>query len=191
MRLFIGIELDDRVRTAAAAAAARLRSRMEGADKGLSARWVPAENLHVTLWFIGDVADSRALEIDAALRTGFDASPFTMRVAGFGAFPTSGPLRVFWLGVRAGSENLSALYAQTAALLIPKGREEDHRAYSAHVTVARIKATSRGSGPALRRILLHESADCGECRVSAVTLFRSRISSRGATYDPLLRVPLQ
>jgi 2'-5' RNA ligase len=191
MRLFIGIELDDRVRAAAAAAVAHLRSRLESADEGFSARWVPTENLHVTLWFIGEVADSRALEIDAALRAGFDVRPFTMRVAGFGAFPASGPMRVFWLGVRAGSENLSALHAETAALLLPMGFKGARRAYSAHVTVARTKGTSRGSGTALRRILLKESADCGECRVSAVTLFRSRVSSRGATYDPLLRVPLQ
>lgn len=191
MRLFIGIELDDQVRAAASAASAHLRSRLESADEGLSARWVPAENLHVTLWFIGEVGDSRALEIDAALRQGFDARPFTMKVAGCGAFPLSGPLRVFWLGVSAASENLSALHAQTAALLLPIGLKEERRAYSAHVTIARAKATSRGSGPALRRILAEESADCGACRVAAVTLFRSRVSSRGATYEPLVRVPLQ
>lgn len=191
MRLFIGVELDDSLRAAAAVAAADLRLRLEHADEGFSARWVPAENLHVTLWFLGEVGDNRALEIDAALREGFDARPFTLSVAGFGAFPTSGPLRIFWLGVLTGSENLSALHAQTAARLLPMGFKGERRAYSAHVTIARTKGISRGSGPAFRRILADASADCGACRVAAVTLFRSRVSSRGATYEPLVRVPLQ
>jgi 2'-5' RNA ligase len=191
MRLFIGIELDEPVKRAAAAAAANLRSRLQRVEKGLVARWVPADNLHVTLWFIGEVTDGRALDIDGALRGGFDAPSFTLEVAGCGAFPESGPPRVFWLGVPTGGEDLSRLHAQTAALLLPLGIKGDRRTYyRSHVTIARVKTTPRGSTAVIRRTVANTAARCGSCRVAAVTLFRSRVSSAGSAYEPLVRVPL-
>ena len=57
MRLFIGIELDDRVRESSAAIADSIKRQL---GRRLDARWVPADNLHVTLWFIGNVAEERA-----------------------------------------------------------------------------------------------------------------------------------
>ena len=48
-----------------------------------------------------------------------------------------------------------------------------------------------GIGPEVMAPALEElPADCGVSRIAAVTLFRSRLSPKGATYDPLLRVPL-
>jgi len=151
---------------------------------------VPADNLHITLWFIGEVDEVRAAAIVSALQPPFPCEPFDVRLAGLGAFPPSGAQRVLWLGVSAGQESLAALHAETGARLRPLGFEAERRPYSAHVTIARVKDAPRGSGPIVREVLSSTPADAGTSAVSAVTLFRSRVSSRGATYEPLARVPV-
>src|SRR5689334_11677823 len=102
MRLFIGIELDERVKAAAADVAERLRQRLQRAAPALVARWVAAENLHITLWFIGEVPDERAAAIADVLHAPFDTPAFNLSAAGCGTFPPFGPPRVFWIGLAEG-----------------------------------------------------------------------------------------
>jgi 2'-5' RNA ligase len=190
VRLFVGIELSEQMKSAAAAAAERLQAALKRARLRIQARWVPPENLHVTLWFIGEVKDDRAADIQAALNAPFEIAPFTLGVQGLGAFPPSGPPRVFWMGVTSGKQELAALHAALALRLAPLGIEPEHRTFSAHVTLARIKDVPRGAPADIRRILAATAADAGSASVSAATLFRSRVSSKGSSYEPLLRIPL-
>lgn len=188
-RLFVAVEIDEAVRIAAAEAVERLRAQLSRRGAHLDARWVPADNLHITLWFIGEVDEVRAAAIASALQPQFPYEPFEVRIAGLGAFPPSGAPRVFWLGVPAGQEGLAALHTETGARLRPLGFEAERRPYSAHLTIARAKDASRGSGPIVRELLAGTPADAGRTIVSAVTLFRSHVSSRGSTYEPVARVP--
>ena len=64
MRLFLGIELEDAVTAAAAEAARALKTRLSTAAPEFDARWVPRPNLHVTLWFLGELADPEADDRD-------------------------------------------------------------------------------------------------------------------------------
>ena len=189
MRLFIGLELDDAVRDSAAAIANSLRRHV---GHRVDARWVPASNLHITVWFIGNVTDERSNEILGALDRPFTGSVFSVHIAGLGAFPSSGAPRVFWLGVRSGADQLVGLHAGLAARLLPLGIEPERRAYSPHLTIARVTKVRGGNADAdLRASLRGVAADAGTCRVGGVTVFRSHLSPKGATYEPLLRVPLQ
>ena len=85
---------------------------------------------------------------------------------------------------------MAALYQEIAVRLAPLGFVPERRAYTAHLTISRVKEAGRGSSRILREQLADIPADCGTCRIAAVTLFRSRLSPRGAAYEPLLRVPL-
>jgi 2'-5' RNA ligase len=191
MRLFIGVELDEAVKAAAADAAARLRRRLTRAVPALQARWVPPENLHITLWFIGEVADPQVEELTGALqRAPFDVRPFQLTAEGWGAFPPSGAPRVLWIGVTEGAWQMTAIYSELTARLAPLGYEPEKRRYSAHLTMARVKEPGRGTTAAVRKILSEAAAGCGTCRIAAVTLFQSHLSPKGATYEPRLRVPL-
>ena len=191
MRLFVAVEFEEPVRIAAVDAAARLRARLSRHQVDLDARWVPVDNLHITLWFIGEVNDLRAAAIVSALQPPFPCEPFELRLAGLGAFPPAGQPRVFWLGVSAGQDSLRVLHDETGARLRPLGFEDERRPYSAHLTIARVKDAPRGSGPIVREVLAGTPAGAGSTIVSAVTLFRSRVSSKGATYEPVARVPLR
>lgn len=191
-RLFVGVELDDPARLAAAAVVSAFRSDLSRAGIQVDARWVPAENLHITLWFIGEVDDGRGGAVHAALSPPIPGTAFDIELEGVGAFPQSGPPRVFWIGVGAGAERVRSLYATVGARLAPLGFEPERRPYAAHLTIARVKAlTRRSDATALRRVMLDASRRIGRSHVGAVTLFRSRLSPKGATYEPLLRVPLE
>ena len=191
MRLCVGVELEDRVKAAAGDVAERLRQRLQRAAPALSARWIATENLHITLWFIGEVADPRAESIAGALRERPFATPtFDLALARCGAFPPSGPPRVLWIGTNRGAEEMAALYEELGQRLGPLGFLPEKRGYTAHLTIARVKDAGRGTTRDVRQILADLPADCGHSRISAVTLFRSRLSPKGAAYEPLLRVPL-
>jgi RNA 2',3'-cyclic 3'-phosphodiesterase len=189
VRLFVGVELDDRVKTAAAQIADSLRR-----DLGpqLDARWTPAANLHITLWFLGEVDQSRVNSTLQTLDAPFHQPAFDLKISGLGAFPPGGSPRVLWLGVTAGGTALARLHEELTARLASIGFQPESRTYSAHLTIARVKDTSRGfSSREFRALLQGQPADAGQCRVDAVTLFRSRVSPKGATYETLLRVPLE
>ena len=68
MRLFVAAEPSDDIRRAAAAAARRLRERLDASQASHGIRWIPAENLHLTVWFLGEVSDPRASAVLDALR---------------------------------------------------------------------------------------------------------------------------
>ncbi len=190
MRVFVGVELDDHVRDAAAEIGESLRRDL---GRRVNARWVPAANLHVTLWFLGEVQESRIESTLDALNAPFSETAFDLEVSGLGAFPPSGEPRVFWLGVTSGGDALRRINRELAARLQPLGFEAERRPYSAHLTIARVKEISRGlSYRDLRNMLTTRTrpAEAGNCRVEAVTVFRSRVSSKGAVYEGLQRVRL-
>jgi RNA 2',3'-cyclic 3'-phosphodiesterase len=190
MRLFIGIELDDAVSAAAADAALELKARLGSVAPGFTARWIDRANLHITLRFIGEVVDGRAAAITEALRPPFDVAPFRLDLRGCGVFPPSGAPRVLWIGTTSGIEPMRELYDRIGKRLGPLGFPAERRPYTPHLTIARVKGPGRAAGRDIRQAIAAVPASCGESAVKAVTLFRSRLSSRGAAYEPLLRVPL-
>jgi 2'-5' RNA ligase len=189
VRLFVGVELDDRVREAAADVAESLKRQLANR---VEARWIAAPNLHITLWFIGEVDDRRGEHVLAALDSPFEEPAFDIDIEGLGAFPPSGSPRVLWLGVGSGAENLRRLHTELALRLRPLGFEPERRPYSAHLTIARVKEVSRAIPyRALREMLQTIPARPGRSRTTDVTLFRSRLSPKGSNYEALLRIPLQ
>jgi 2'-5' RNA ligase len=188
--LFMGIELDDAVTAAAADAALDLKSRLGSVAPGFTARWIDRANLHITLWFIGEVVDERAAAMTEALRSPFDVAPFRLDLAGCGAFPPSGAPRVLWIGTTRGIDAMRELHARVEQRLVPLGFQAERRPYTPHLTIARVKDPGRAPGRVIRQAIAAVPAACGESAVNAVTLFRSRLSPRGAAYEPLMRVPL-
>ena len=94
MRLFVAVEIDDLARRAAEATAEALRVAIGPA---LKARWVPVENLHLTVRFIGHVDDDRAPAVIEALALPLDIPSFDIELGGCGMFPSKGPPRALWM----------------------------------------------------------------------------------------------
>ena len=153
---------------------------------------MPETNLHLTVWFLGEVSDPRATAVLESLKAPLPVSPFTLHLSGLGAFPPSGPPRVFWMGVTHGGSELARLHHEIGTRLEPWGFRGEGREYAAHLTLARVKEPPTAAARTVIRQLLRETdADAGSCRLDTLTVFRSRTSPQGAAYEPLLRVPLE
>jgi len=188
MRLFVAVELDDAVLAAAQHAAEDLRRRL---GTVLQPKWVAAANMHLTVRFIGHVADERAASILDALRSPLQSAPFDVALGDCGVFPPHGPPRVLWIGLKEGLPSLQAMHEEFNRRLLPLGLEPENRPFSAHLTLARVKDASRGSSSATREAVRAVSVEPARCHISEATVFESRLSPKGPTYAPLLRVPLR
>lgn len=190
MRIFVGVELEEAQRRACAAAISDLQSQLHGV-RHLTVRWVPEENLHITLWFLGEIKEDAAARLMDALRTPWTIERFNLTVGDAGAFPPSGPPRILWFGVREGADSLEATYRDLAARFAVLRYEAERRPYHPHVTIGRIKDVDRLGSRELRDALRDHVFTAASQRVTTITLFQSRLSPHGARYEPLLRVPLK
>lgn len=187
MRLFVAVELDDTIVAEALRTANELRRRL-GAS--LKLRWVPGENMHVTVRFIGHVPDDRVELVLESVRPAVQVRPFELALGACGVFPPTGPPRVLWIGLDEGLPSLRDLHAEFDRRLLPLGLRPETRPYSAHLTLARNTDASRGSGVAARDAVRATPPPSARGLISDVTVFESRLSPNGPTHVPLFRIPL-
>jgi 2'-5' RNA ligase len=150
--------------------------------------WVAAENLHVTLKFLGGVDDARLDEVRAALARGATAPAFDVDVRGLGAFPSITRARVLWAGTAA-SPAFTRLAADVDRALATLGFAAEARGFTPHVTLGRVREPR--PNPALASALQAAATRAyGLLRVDRVALMRSDLSPRGARYTELAAFPL-
>ena len=176
MRLFVALALP-----------ADLRSRLCALSSGLpGARWVDAENLHLTLRFIGEVDGHGAEDVDAAL-SGVQGKRFSVTISGVGQFGDERRLRALWAGVEA-NEPLERLQAKIETALQRAGLEPEKRKFKPHVTLARFKANP---GERLKDYIVQRALFRAEpFEVREFTLFSSYLSRERAIYAPEAVYPL-
>ena len=88
------------------------------------------------------------------------------------------------LECRDGTDSIANIHGEIAARLQPLGFAAERRPFSAHLTIGRVKSARAGvSARDIRQQWSGVPAEAGECRIQAVTLFRSRLSPRGAAYS--------
>ncbi|HVD90867.1 MAG TPA: RNA 2',3'-cyclic phosphodiesterase [Vicinamibacterales bacterium] len=183
MRLFIAVEIDDPARRVAEATAEALRRAIGPAP---NIRWVPAENMHLTVRFIGNVVDNRAAVLLDALIPPLEIAPFDIDLGGCGVFPPSrGAPRVIWMGLTAGLPNLAAMHDEFDRRLAPFGFEPERRAFSAHLTLARIKDAPGGVRAAVQPAIRDVTAVSTRCHITRATVFQSHLSPRGPRYEAI------
>jgi 2'-5' RNA ligase len=191
-RTFLAIPLPDDV----VAALDRLRHTLEPDVPG--AKWVDPRHYHITLAFLGDVANRDLESLGRAVtEAAAPFNPFDLRIAGLGAFPSPGKARTFWAGIGGpGVESLNQLQKAAARAAARAGyKADDADRFHPHVTLARIK-TRPGRGkpsptPDLSEIVRrHEGFELGPFRVAEVVVFASTLRPSGPEYDPITRAPL-
>jgi 2'-5' RNA ligase len=188
VRVFVGVEVGDEVKRQAGQVVSELRQRV---GSQLEARWVPLDNLHLTVRFIGHVADDRAPALLAALGRPLSVAPFEIESNGCGRFPPRGGPRVLWIGLSRGLASLTELHVEFNRRVAPFGYAAEDRPFAAHLTLARIRDAGTAQGrlvdDALSRIPMRAVTQ----RVEYVTVFESRLSSKGSQYAALQRIAFE
>jgi RNA 2',3'-cyclic 3'-phosphodiesterase len=180
VRSFVAVLLPEAVRARVDAMAAPLRA------LGAPVSWVRAENLHVTLRFLGALDEAMLASVREALAEAAAATaPFTLTLGGFGGFPTPRAPRVVWVGLLAGADALGALHARVEQALARRGLPPEERAFHGHVTLGRAREPRGAAG--LVEALAVAPEPLGEVAVDAVHLMRSDLHPTGARYDVLAR----
>jgi 2'-5' RNA ligase len=184
LRLFVALLLPDEVVGALAALSERLRKGMQFA--GCRARWVPAENMHLTLAFLGDQPADRVAALESIIDGLADRfAPLRLEAKDIGAFPHWQRPSVLWAGLRDRSGgDLDRLHAALHAALAPLGYRAQDKAFRPHVTLARL--ASQRSAPAMEK-LAHDHAGfrAGSFAADRLALMLSRLGPGGARHEPL------
>lgn len=149
------------------------------------ARWQTDEQLHLNLRFIGEVDRHMAEDIAAALGALY-APIMTARIAGVDLFERQGRPHMIWAGVEP-HDALAALHRKVDQLLSRVGVAPETRAFTPHVTLARL---GRGSGPVAAFLALNSGLASPAFEFSHVTLYESELGHGGSRYHPVARYPL-
>ena len=177
MRLFVALNLPDRVRRALWDAAAPVR------DLRLPVRWVSPEGIHLTVKFLGEVAGEQEPELRAALtRAASGGRAVPVAVHGFGAFPDYTRPRVIWAGLDP-DPALELLQHRVEQEFAPLGFPTEGRPFHPHLTLGRAAREARpqdfrGLARALEALRYDETV-----LVASVDLMQSVSQGGGMVYQ--------
>jgi len=155
-------------------------------------RRVKAENLHVTLAFLGQTPDERLDDVTAAAReAALPVSPFRLSFDRVGRFPERGRPRVVWLGIGDGEASVAKLGAGVHAGLRSRDLPFDDRPLAPHLTLARVAEDARAAeaktvGAALETLPVPSLG----FEATGIAVVQSVLSPKGPRYTALATVPL-
>jgi RNA 2',3'-cyclic 3'-phosphodiesterase len=180
VRLFVAVDVPDELCDAIE------RDVVEPMRSLPGARWTRPEGRHLTLKFLGNVADERVGEMETALASvapkheSFEAS-----FEELGGFPNLRRPRVLWLGIGEGAEVMARLASDIESAFEPLGFAPEGRPFSPHFTLARFPK------PRVIDEIPSVVAPRDRFVVDEVVLFRSQLHPKGARYTALERFPLR
>jgi len=188
IRAFIAIDLSPEIRRMLEQVTRQLKERLAG----VPIRWVPAENIHLTLMFLGDVSVKNLEILTKVLQNEVSSHhSFEFSVGGLGAYPNTRHARVLWVGVEAPAELLNVQRGvETVVSRLGYARED--RPFSAHLTLGRVSRNAVSKDIHLISEVL-ESTKVGFMGVAQVTeihLLKSDLKPTGAVYSRVYSAPL-
>jgi len=164
-------------------------------------RWAPAQNIHLTLKFLGDVSPASVDVMSQMLRTEADAHrAFDMQFSGLGSFPSLRRPRVLFIGIQApapkrasGLCELEALNRSIDSACARLGYESEGRDFHPHLTLGRVKQDASALDQQKIRHALEETKidSLGIARVNSVHLYKSDLKPTGAVYTQIFSAPLK
>lgn len=133
LRLFVAVDVPGEILDIVQAAVAPVRERFP------RARWVPAQNQHVTLKFLGSTWPRLVDWVsETVAEVARGSEPFQSRVTGLGAFPSARRARVLWAGLDDPGGHMAGVAAALDQALAREFAPEK-RGFTAHLTVARFE----------------------------------------------------
>lgn len=175
-RLFVSLDLP--------VAVAELLVRLNPSVPGV--RWLAADQIHLTLAFLGNVAAAAEEKLCANLRA-IQFTSFFLPLQGVGSFPARGQPKIIWIGVGRGHPHLFQLHKRVTDAALAAGLDADLRPWRPHVTLARCdKVSAQSIRPFLRA---EGDFDAGLVPIDAFQLKSSLLTPGGSIHTTELLVP--
>lgn len=177
VRSFVAVPLPEDLRARIAAVAEELAPELPGV------KWSrKVENLHVTIKFLGQVAEDKLAALGIELAQALAPLPrFRLELRRMGAFPSPRHASVLWAWADDVERGLAAVAAAVEDVGERLGFERDRRTFTGHVTMGRAQG---GTGGVDARAALDAFAarEFGETTVEEVHIYESRLGGEGSTY---------
>ncbi|MFH1783038.1 MAG: RNA 2',3'-cyclic phosphodiesterase [Candidatus Omnitrophota bacterium] len=179
IRSFIACELDPLTKERLSLLVTHLKK--SNAD----VKWIPTENIHFTLKFLGNVERDEIKHISSELNDILrDPSCFNIRLSAIGGFPDLSKPRVIWIGLKEGGDCLISLALAIEERLVRLGFQKENRDFRPHLTLGRVRSLKNIEE--LQNLI--EGLKLGletPVRMDKIILYQSTLTQKGAVYTPL------
>jgi|UniRef100_A0A7C3Z2W0 2'-5' RNA ligase len=143
-------------------------------------RWVVPENLHITLLFLGEVSEDFLARVKKELaKIAQKTKVFSIKLGGFGAFPSWKNPRIIWIGVPFGNKEIESLQANLVENLAQLGFKPEEKRFHPHLTIGRAKGLIKDID------LLERRYESDLIKVETVVLFKSTLTPNGPVYEKI------
>lgn len=183
-RLFVSVDLPSRLAEPVEAVQDRFRD-----AEGLNC--TDPEQAHVTLKFLGETPPERVELLRTKLSEAVEdaaVDPFDVTFSGLGVFPEMEYIRVVWLGVSDGGEELTELHEAVESWTTAMGYDPVEHEFTPHVTLGRMEHA--GGKDIVQRAVRDASPTVGTAHIESVRLTESELGPGGPTYSTLERFEL-
>ena len=150
-------------------------------------RWLPPKNIHMTLFFLGNVFLVDILKLTKALKDVLNINHFRASIFKTGVFPSARHPKIFWLGVSRGTKKMMELHKKVKKTATPFKEGEQKEYFLPHITIGRAERSYRKIDvlPFLEYVYSPRELD-----VNSVALYESQLLAEGGEYKVLTRFPL-
>lgn len=177
MRLFIATDLDPEI-----------KEKLVPVQRVLQrdgVKVVEKDNVHITLKFLGEVEEKRVEPIKESMSQ-IKLNAFDIHVKGVGFFPSSNHIKVVWVGVEEGSDEMSNLAKQIDDRVKKLGFQKEKKKFIAHATLARVKKiNAQERKKMLQELELYLKQEFGWMNVNNFVLKKSELTPKGPVYSDL------
>jgi len=155
---------------------------------GAKARWVKADNIHITLRFLGNRPVKKIEQITKDLPLFCpNFRPFKITIHTLDGFPDLSNPKVIWTGISNGSDSILKIYDRINEGLARLGIPKEHEKFIPHLTLARCKTSEESllTAAAIKKFRISPV----DTEIKAITFYKSALSSHGPTYETIQTFP--
>lgn len=181
IRTFIALEIDNKIKERIIEVQDRIKQ-----TNSLKGKWVPPNNLHLTLKFLGDTKPKLIEQIkDKIIECAKNECAATCSLSHIGAFPNERSARIIWAGIEDANSQIIELAKKLEESIFRLGFEKEKRDFKTHITFCRTKQILDHNK--LKTILdeINSNFEPQEFVISKITLFESNLTPKGPIYTNL------
>ncbi len=175
MRVFVGVTLSEKVKDNLFRSASDIKPYTKGS-------FVPKENYHITLHFLGEVSDEKLIFVQSAMDSIKDCPAPTISVNRLTVLRGSNIV----CAKISHDQKLLALHEKLATELDNYGFTTEHRAYRPHVSLIRNASFEIPFSEVVKNATIYNKP----FYATDITLYQSTLTPSGAIYTPVYNIKL-